>query len=61
MNVNEDVGEELYFYLADGRVIKNIPELISALREMEDWVFEHHVNSEKNDFVEWLSTICKNG
>ena len=54
MNLNEEVSPEFYFHLADGRVIKSVPELLETMRGIEDWVWNHHVNSDKNDFVKWI-------
>jgi len=55
----QEVPEEYYFYLKDGRVLKTIKELIAALSDMEDSVFYHHVTDEKNDFANWIGEIIK--
>ena len=57
MNLNEEISEEFYFKLADGRVIKSVPEMIEAIRSMDEWVYRHHVNTEKNDFANWIQFI----
>ena len=59
MNLYDCVNEDCYFHLANGKIIKSASELIEELRNMEQWVFEHHVNSEKNDFVNWLEHISR--
>jgi transcription-repair coupling factor (superfamily II helicase) len=58
-DLNEEVKPNLYFNLADGRIIKSVPELLDALKNMEDWVFKHHVNSKKNDFSNWVRDVYK--
>lgn len=57
MNLKQEVSPEFYFRLADGRVLKSIPELSDALNDMEDWVFEHHVNDDRNDFSNWIKDV----
>ena len=59
MSLYNEVGEDCYFYLADGKVLKSISELIQELKTMEQWVFDYHVNSEKNDFVSWIEHLTK--
>lgn len=43
-----------YFYLKDGRIIKSIEELPDSLEIISKDIFEHHVNSYKNDFAKWI-------
>jgi hypothetical protein len=57
MNLKEEVSQELSFRLADGRVLKSVPELLEALKNMEEWVYNHHVNAEKNDFISWMECV----
>ncbi|MBN1157151.1 hypothetical protein JXA85_06010 [Candidatus Woesearchaeota archaeon] len=49
-----DVPPEKAFYLKSGKYFRNLHELLDALTFMEDDVFSHHVNSEKNDFNNWI-------
>jgi hypothetical protein len=56
-NLNEEVKPGLYFNLADGRTIKSVSELVDALKNMEEWVFEHHVSSQRNDFSNWIRDV----
>ncbi|MFA4960731.1 MAG: hypothetical protein WC548_03660 [Candidatus Pacearchaeota archaeon] len=58
MDINQEVSPEFYFYLADGRVVKSVPELISTLKTMDEWVYNSHVNAQKNDFIKWIEFIC---
>ena len=57
MGINEEVGEEFYFKLVDGKMLKSVPELLEALKNMDDWVYQHHVNQERNDFVNWIGFV----
>jgi hypothetical protein len=50
---------KFYFYLYDGRVLKNKKDLIAALKNMNDGVFFHHVNPSTNDFSNWLNGVFK--
>lgn len=45
------------FVLKDGRVLKDFVELAHALEHMSDDVFNHHVNSSKNDFRNWAREV----
>jgi hypothetical protein len=48
---------EQYFYLEDGGLLRNIKELGLKLDEMPDYVFQHHVNYERNDFASWVEGV----
>ncbi|MBN2127419.1 MAG: hypothetical protein JW703_03435 [Candidatus Diapherotrites archaeon] len=47
---------DLYFYLRGSYPIKNLCELSEHLNEMDEHTFVFHVNSQKNDFAEWIAT-----
>jgi hypothetical protein len=47
---------EHYFYTIDGNVLKTTHDLFSYLDNCDQISFEHHVNSKKNDFKEWIKT-----
>jgi len=53
----EDVAEEKRFWCQDGRVLRNLQELESALREMSDETFSHHVSEARNDFSSWVKDV----
>lgn len=55
-----NIPTEKYFYVADGSIIKHIGELPDALRNMHPDTFSHHVNSEKNDFHNWILDVFNN-
>jgi hypothetical protein len=48
---------EHYFILVTGVPLKNLKELANALENMNDWVFNHHVNDARNDFSSWVNEI----
>jgi len=58
-NISGTIRPEEYFILNTGLAIKNIEELNSALKKMNDETFNHHVNSEKNDFYNWIKNVLK--
>jgi hypothetical protein len=54
-----EVPSEKVFNLKDGGKIRSISELYSMLQGMDESVFSHHVNSEKNDFGNWIRDVHK--
>ena len=48
-----------YFFVKDGKAIKNVIELSNELDKMTDDIFKHHVNEMKNDFANWIKDIFK--
>ena len=58
-NENEikHVPDSKAFLLSTGTSITNIPDLITNLRDCDEEVFQHHVNTNKNDFAKWLSEV----
>ena len=52
-----NVTGEYVFYLNDGRILRNIAELKDALNTMSNELYAYHVNSEKNDFSNWVKDI----
>ena len=55
----DDVDARYFFYLTSGQYLKNVKELSSALENMSDHVFNFHVNSQKNDFYNWVKDVIK--
>lgn len=45
------------FYCTDGRVVKNLPELESALKEMSEETFCYHSSEAKSDFSNWVRDV----
>jgi len=53
------VPEEHVFWCCSGNVFRNMEELADGLAAMSDDVFAHHVNSEKNDFCNWVRDVIE--
>ncbi|MBS3131308.1 hypothetical protein J4212_02645 [Candidatus Woesearchaeota archaeon] len=53
----ENVSPDKAFVLSNGRVMKNVYELMNSLMGMDDSVFSHHVNYERNDFANWIRYV----
>ena len=56
-NLVLDCGNECSFKLADGKEIKNLNELNKSLENIDENVFRHHVNDERNDFSSWTRDV----
>ncbi len=52
-----DVPQEKRFWCCDGRVLKNLLELETALNEMSEETFCYHKNEAKNDFSNWVRDV----
>ncbi len=53
----KDVAEQHKFYLANGKELKNIKQLHSELKSMDEDTFNYHVNESKNDFYNWVKDV----
>lgn len=49
-----NVRPENSFWINNGPIINNLKNLPKAIEETDDTTFMHHVNSEKNDFSNWI-------
>jgi hypothetical protein len=49
-----DVRDEHKFYSVDGKVLKNIHDLVALLDTIQDEHFSHHVTETRNDFALWI-------
>jgi hypothetical protein len=56
-DILKDVKEDHHFLLLGGKRLKNLHQLHQELESMEAHVYEHHVNSEKNDFQNWIKDV----
>jgi hypothetical protein len=50
-------GSNLTFWFNNGTIAKNIYEFVSTIESCDKGVFEYHVNSEKNDFYNWILNV----
>lgn len=55
----QNINQEHYFVLSDGKQLKSLQELIHALKTIDKQVYEHHVTPEKNDFSNWIHYVFK--
>jgi len=53
------VNPEHYFVLHNGKVIKDLNELVQSLKTIDRKTFEYHVNDSKNDFANWIRYVFK--
>jgi len=52
-----DCLPEKAFYLSNGAYLRNIHELLDALKHMDDATFNSHVSKQKNDFFFWIRDV----
>lgn len=52
-----DAPQEKCFWVHNGPIVKNLKELLAALKRMKKDTFRHHVNKEKNDFSRWVNEV----
>jgi acetate kinase len=53
------INPEHYFVLCDGRIIKDLHELIVTLKTIDKKTFEYHVTDQKNDFANWIRHVYR--
>lgn len=53
----ESAPNQRYFVLANGKPVQHVAELAEVLEDLEDHVFDHHVNPERNDFHNWVKDV----
>ncbi len=53
----KEVPHHNHFIVKGGSRIRSLKELASVLEAMDDDTFKHHVNSERNDFYNWLVEV----
>lgn len=51
--------ENSSFWVNNGPILKNIKDLIDALKGMSEEMFAYHVSAEKNDFAAWAENVLK--
>lgn len=57
MNENFVFPPEKYFYTVDKKILTNLHQLSSYLKNCSRENFNYHVNSIKNDFYNWINDI----
>ncbi|MBI4154298.1 hypothetical protein HY501_03100 [Candidatus Woesearchaeota archaeon] len=56
-NLLNDAPSDKYFWCKDGKVIRNLREAVKLISQMDQDIFSHHVNSQKNDFATWIADV----
>jgi len=49
--------EDKIFWVNDGKTLKKLADLETALKEMSDDTFRFHANDAKNDFTKWVNEV----
>jgi hypothetical protein len=52
-----DVAHDKMFWFHDGRMVKNLDQLATTLREMLEEMFHYHATGDKNDFGSWVRDV----
>lgn len=52
-----EVSQEKRFRCSDGRMLKTLPELEVALKEISEETFRYHCNKTKSDFSNWVRDV----
>ncbi len=52
-----NVPEDKRFWCSDARLLQNLQEMESALKDMSDDTFRYHANETKNDFSTWVKDV----
>jgi len=55
--LEKSVESGLAFHLCNGKLISSVKELYDEIHHMSEDVFSHHVNSERNDFSNWVKDV----
>ncbi len=45
------------FWVNNGQILNSLIALKEAIASMENEVFSHHVNKDKNDFADWVENV----
>ncbi|MBR9675591.1 hypothetical protein GOV05_01130 [Candidatus Woesearchaeota archaeon] len=53
------VGEEQAFRFSDGSIIRSLGELADKIRSLDEASFSNHVNTQRNDFANWINNVFK--
>lgn len=56
-NILSDVASDKCFWVNNGPVLRNLRELRDLIDELPRETFRHHVNSDRNDFANWIRFV----
>lgn len=54
---NIEVYDDQRFFMINGDVISRLSDLPDTISHLDDNTFSYHVNSERNDFSNWISDV----
>jgi hypothetical protein len=54
IRLSQEVSKGNFLELTNGVFVTSVPELLEALKEMDNETFLHHVSRNHNDFAEWI-------
>ncbi len=57
IHLNAHTHQDHFFVLKNGQKLRSMQELADELEVMDDSVFSHHVNEQKNDFAAWINDV----
>ncbi len=49
--------DKMFLVWHDNKILKNLPELVEALKSMTDETYGFHANSQRNDFANWIRDV----
>jgi hypothetical protein len=52
-----DVPQGKQFWCQDGRVLKRLPQLGVALKQMDEETFRRYSSESRNDFSNWVKDV----
>lgn len=47
------------FWTRDGNILRDLRDLHVVVSSLDDEIFFHHVNKEKNDFADWVEYVLQ--
>lgn len=56
-SVKSDVDQTKFFWLSNGRSLKNLNELADVLDSNDMAIWNFHVTADKNDFANWIEGV----
>jgi len=52
-----NVSADRSLWIVNGLVLRNLQELLKALKNMNDLTFRYHANKQRNDFYKWTKEV----
>lgn len=58
-HIYKEASSDQCFWVHDGPILKNAPELVQALQTMSDEQFDYHTKRDGNDFAQWVADVLE--